>query len=54
MAVDRWAKGQGLVLDGEEKDGSFVGATRLEIYHRDPDEEPDALPTTEVAFRIKD
>lgn len=53
MALMDWAKAKGIVLDGEVAGDESRGATRLEIYHRDPGE-TDPLPTTEVAFRIKD
>jgi effector-binding domain-containing protein len=54
MSLDAWARKQGLTLDGEMKGDGFVGATRLEIYHKDPGEDPSGHPVTEVAFRIKD
>ena len=54
MALDDWTKKQGLVLDGAVKGDGFVGANRIEIYHKDPGEDPSGHPVTEVAFRIKD
>lgn len=54
MALMDWAQAQGLELDGTVGEDGFAGATRLEIYHTDPDDEPDGLPTTEVAFRLQD
>jgi effector-binding domain-containing protein len=54
MALGRWAKEQGHTLDGTTVGDEFRNATRMEIYHRDPHEEPDNLPTTEVAFRLAD
>lgn len=50
MEVDKWARAQGLEFSGEERADRFLGATRLEIYHSEPDAEP---PVTEVAFRVK-
>ena len=54
MALDDWSKKQGLVLDGEMKGGGFGNANRIEIYHKDPGEDPSGHPVTEVAFRLKD
>lgn len=50
-ALHQWGRAHGHTFSGEEKDGSLLGATRLEIYHSDPDVIP---PVTEVAFRIRD
>lgn len=52
MKLDQWARGEGLELDGHVDGDSFVGATRLEIYHKDPDEDPSGHPVTEIAFRL--
>lgn len=54
MKLDDWARKQGFKLDGEPMGDSFVNANRLEIYHKDPGEDPSCLPVTEVAFRLKD
>ncbi len=51
MALDGWVRRQGLRFSGEETPQGFRGATRLEIYHKDPGEEgPDTV--TEVAFAL--
>lgn len=54
MKLDGWAREQGEAFAGEEVAGKFVDATRLEIYHKDPGEDPSGHPVTEVAFRLKD
>ena len=54
MTLDGWAKEQGLTLDGTVTGDRFVGATRMEIYHKDPGEDPSGHPVTEVAFRLAD
>jgi effector-binding domain-containing protein len=54
MALDAWAREKGLTLDGDVDGDRFVGANRMEIYHRDPGEDPSGHPVTEVAFRIRD
>ncbi len=54
MAVDTWARQQGLQFAGEDNPEGFRGATRLEIYHTDPGEHPSGDPVTEVAFRLAD
>jgi effector-binding domain-containing protein len=54
MELDKWARDKGFEFAGEEKGDKFVGATRLEIYHKDPGEDPSGHPVTEVAFRLKD
>ena len=54
MTLDTWAREQGLTLDGKVDGECFVGATRMEIYHKDPGEDPSGHPVTEVAFRIAD
>lgn len=53
MRLDSWAKGQGLELDGTVEGERFVGANRMEIYHKDPGEDPSGHPVTEIAFRLK-
>ncbi|WP_316360242.1 GyrI-like domain-containing protein [Devosia sp.] len=53
MKLDEWARAQGHDFDGTVQGDSFVGATRLEIYHKDPGEDPSGHPVTEIAFRIK-
>lgn len=50
MTVDQWGRDKGHQFAGEQKSDSLIGATRLEIYHSDPDAEP---PVTEVAFLLK-
>lgn len=54
MALDKWGRDQGLEFAGVDRGERFDGATRLEIYHRDPDEKDGTPPTTEVAFKLKD
>jgi effector-binding domain-containing protein len=54
MTLDDWVRAQGLDLAGRMTDAkTLVGATRLEIYHKDPGEDPSGHPVTEVAFRLK-
>jgi len=53
MKLDQWAKDQGHVLDGTVEGDRFVGANRMEIYHKDPGEDPSGHPVTEIAFRLK-
>jgi effector-binding domain-containing protein len=53
MKLDAWARGQGHDFAGTPKGDTFVDATRLEIYHKDPGEDPSGHPVTEIAFRIK-
>jgi len=53
MKLDDWAKAQGHVLDGTVEGDRFVGANRMEIYHKDPGEDPSGHPVTEIAFRLK-
>lgn len=52
MALDKWVKVQGVTLDGTVEGDRFVGATRMEIYHMDPGQDPSGHPVTEVAFRL--
>ncbi len=54
MALDKWARGQGFDFAGKEVGDRFENATRLEIYHKDPGEDPSGPPVTEVAFRLAD
>lgn len=54
MKLDAWVKAQGLTLDGRVEGDRFVGANRIEIYHKDPGEDPSGHPVTEVAFRLAD
>ncbi|MEO5805742.1 GyrI-like domain-containing protein [Devosia sp.] len=54
MALDKWARGQGFAFAGTELPDRYEDATRLEIYHKDPGEDPSGFPVTEVAFRLKD
>lgn len=53
MTLDRWVKDQHLDLDGREEGDRWVGANRMEIYHKDPGEDPSGHPVTEIAFRLK-
>lgn len=53
MKLDDWARGQGYEFAGTAEGDSFLGGTRLEIYHKDPGEDPSGHPVTEIAFRIK-
>ena len=54
MALDSWARANGHKLDGTVSGDEFRNATRLEIYHKDPGEDPSGHPVTEVAFRLAD
>lgn len=54
MKLDAWVKAQGVELDGSVEGDRFVGANRMEIYHKDPGEDPSGHPVTEIAFRLKD
>lgn len=54
MQLMDWAKASGHALDGTVQADRFVGATRMEIYHKDPGEDPSGFPVTEVAFRLAD
>jgi effector-binding domain-containing protein len=53
MALDDYARAQGLKLAGGEGGSGFTGATRLEIYD-DPGNGPGGQPKTEVAFKLAD
>ncbi|MDB5615752.1 MAG: GyrI-like protein [Devosia sp.] len=53
MKLDSWAKASGHQLDGTVVWDRFMGATRIEIYHKDPGEDPSGFPVTEVAFRLE-
>jgi effector-binding domain-containing protein len=53
MQLDDWARKQGHDFAGSVQGDRFVDATRLEIYHKDPGEDPSGHPVTEIAFRIK-
>jgi len=50
-----WAKNSGLNFDAREADSGEWFASRLEVYHNSPDEEPDPqkLQTT-IAIKLKD
>lgn len=52
MKLDTWAKAQGHELDGTEDGDRFINAVRMEIYHKDPGEDPSGHPVTEIAFRL--
>lgn len=54
MRLDGWVKQQGIALDGWIEGDSYVGANRMELYHKDPHEDPSGNPVTEIAFRLKD
>lgn len=54
MKLDTWVKDAGHRLDGREEGDRFVGANRMEIYHKDPGEDPSGHPVTEIAFRLAD
>jgi effector-binding domain-containing protein len=53
MKLDAWARAQGHDFAGTVEGDSFIGGTRLEIYHKDPGEDPSGHPVTEIAFRVK-
>lgn len=53
MKLDSWVKDQHFDLDGREEGDRWVGANRMEIYHKDPGEDPSGHPVTEIAFRLK-
>ncbi len=53
MKLDSWVKAQRLDLDGREEGDRYVGANRMEIYHKDPGEDPSGHPVTEIAFRLR-
>lgn len=53
MKLDDWTKAQKHELDGVVQGDSFTGANRMEIYHKDPGEDPSGHPVTEIAFRLK-
>ena len=52
MKLDEWARAEGHALDGRVEGERFIGANRMEIYHRDPGEDPSGHPVTEIAFRL--
>jgi effector-binding domain-containing protein len=54
MTLDKWAKDNGHALDGRMDGDGFRDAHRMEIYHKDPGEDPSGHPVTEVAFRLAD
>jgi len=53
MTLDAWVRQEGEDFAGAVEGECFVDATRLEIYHKDPGEDPSGHPVTEVAFRLK-
>lgn len=53
MTLDSWVKAQGHELDGAMEGDGFVNASRVEICHQDPGEDPSGHPVTEIAFRLK-
>ncbi len=54
MALDDWARAEGYGFAGTDEGDRFTGATRLEIYRKDPGEDPSGHPVAEVAFRLAD
>ena len=52
MKLDEWARAQKLELDGAVAGDRFINANRMEIYHKDPGEDPSGHPVTEIAFRL--
>lgn len=52
MQLDSWAKGKRHILDGTVEGDRFINAVRMEIYHKDPGEDPSGHPVTEIAFRL--
>ena len=52
MKLHEWTVAQGHKLDGTEDGDRFINATRMEIYHKDPGEDPSGHPVTEIAFRL--
>lgn len=52
MKLDGWARAQKLELDGAVAGDRFINANRMEIYHKDPGEDPSGHPVTEIAFRL--
>ncbi|KQX42806.1 hypothetical protein ASD04_02250 [Devosia sp. Root436] len=53
MTLGDWAKANGYQLDGVPDGDNFINAVRMEIYHKDPGEDPSGHPVTELAFRLK-
>lgn len=52
MMLDEWARAERLELDGAVTEDRFINANRMEIYHKDPGEDPSGHPVTEIAFRL--
>lgn len=52
MKLHDWTASKGHKLDGTQDGDRFLNANRLEIYHKDPGEDPSGHPVTEVAFRL--
>lgn len=52
MKLHDWTVTKGYKLDGTEEGDRFVNAVRMEIYHKDPGEDPSGHPVTEIAFRL--
>jgi effector-binding domain-containing protein len=52
MKLHDWTVTKGHKLDGTEEGDRFINANRMEIYHKDPGEDPSGHPVTEVAFRL--
>ena len=53
MQARQLGSGTGAEFAGREEGDAFVDGTRLEIYHKDPGEDPSGHPVTEIAFRLK-
>lgn len=52
MKLHDWTVRTGHTLDGVEEGDRFINANRMEIYHKDPGEDPSGHPVTEIAFRL--
>jgi effector-binding domain-containing protein len=52
MKLHDWTVTKGHKLDGTEDGDRFIDANRMEIYHKDPGEDPSGHPVTEIAFRL--
>lgn len=52
MKLHDWSVAKGHTLDGTEDGDRFINANRMEIYHKDPGEDPSGHPVTEIAFRL--
>ena len=52
MKLHDWTVTKGHKLDGTQEGDRFINANRMEIYHKDPGEDPSGHPVTEIAFRL--